>query len=356
MAVGQRPDTFLPPKLSSRIFHNPIRDPTLAGPRLPLVTAGILIGLLLPAVQKVREAAARTKCQNNLKQLGLAIHNYEGAFKKLPSPGEGVIPNTATKDYDTHSFFTYVLPYIEQDATYKMFDLTKVYNDGAAPNNQIAAKTQIQIFQCPSAAGVEPDPKGYGQTAYMPISYCDIDPVTGLRNTNLKSPAGLRISKYGGSRIDDIKDGTSNTLAIGEDSPYRNNETVFPFQLSTAVDPGNVDVNPSGKRAINRWADPETGNGVSGPPQGDPNSPYFQNTPGPYVNQNATPVGGSSATCPWSVNNCGPNDELASSHPGGVIVVFMDGHVGFLRDTIDGATLRYLCLPDDGQAIDSTKY
>src|SRR5256885_15455266 len=128
----------------------------------------ILIGLLLPAVQKVREAAARTKCQNNLKQLGLAIHNYEGAYKKLPSPGEGVIPNTATKDYDTHSFFTYVLPYVEQDAAYRLIDLTKVYNDGTAPNNQVAAKTQIVLFQYPRSAGVEPDPMGFGQKAYIP--------------------------------------------------------------------------------------------------------------------------------------------------------------------------------------------
>src|SRR5438874_1524986 len=78
----------------------------------------ILIGLLLPAVQKVRETAARTQCVNNLKQLGLAIHNYEGVFKKLPSPGEGINPNTNTKDYDVHSFFTYILPYVEQQAAF----------------------------------------------------------------------------------------------------------------------------------------------------------------------------------------------------------------------------------------------
>src|SRR6187200_274973 len=80
----------------------------------------ILIGLLLPAVQKVREASMRTKCQNNLKQLGLGIHNYESSNKRLPSPGEGVIPNSATKDYDTHSFFTYILPFIEQDSVYRL--------------------------------------------------------------------------------------------------------------------------------------------------------------------------------------------------------------------------------------------
>jgi prepilin-type N-terminal cleavage/methylation domain-containing protein len=161
----------------------------------------ILIGLLLPAVQKVREAAARTQCQNNLKQLGLAILNYESTYFKLPSPGEGINPSTLAKNYDTHSFFTYILPYIEQQNAYNLVDLTKVYNDGSAPNNQVAAKTHIKTFLCPGAAGVQDDPKGYGQTSYMPISYTDIDPVTGLRNTKLKVAGALRIFKYGANTM-----------------------------------------------------------------------------------------------------------------------------------------------------------
>lgn len=312
----------------------------------------ILIALLVPAVQKVREAAARTQCVNNLKQIGLAIHNYEGVHKKLPTPGEGIIPGTTgTKDYDVHSFFTSILPYVDQAPAYALIDLTRVYNDGSAPNNQVAAKTQVPTFLCPGAAGVFPDPKGYGQTSYMPISYTDIDPVTGLRGAK-KYAGALRLTKYGGSRIADCTDGTSNTIAVGEDSSYRNNETLFPFQMSGAVDPGTVDVNPSGKRAINRWAEPETGNGVSGPPTGDPNSPLFLNRPGSYVNNNMLPVGGP-ATCPWSTNNCGPNDEMFSSHSGGgVNVLFLDGRVTFLRDNVDARTIRYLCQPDDGQTVD----
>jgi prepilin-type N-terminal cleavage/methylation domain-containing protein/prepilin-type processing-associated H-X9-DG protein len=310
----------------------------------------ILIGLLLPAVQKVREAAARMSCSNNLKQLGLAIHNYESANGYLPSPGEGLMPGTPTKDYDTHSFFTYILPYMEQDTVYRLIDLTRVYNDSAAPNNQVAAKAQIKPFLCPSGAGVQPDPRGYGQTSYMPISYTDIDPATGLRNVALKVPGAMTLVKYGPRRIMSVTDGTSNTLAIGEDSDFRNNETLFPFQLSAAIDPGNVDVNPSGRRAINRWADPENGNGVSGPPTGDPSSPLFLSKPGPYINQWKTPVGGGTS-CPWSTNNCGPNDELSSSHTGGVNCVFLDGHVQFVRDSIDGRTMRFLCDPVDGQPL-----
>jgi len=309
----------------------------------------ILIGLLLPAVQKVREAAARMSCSNNLKQLGLAIHNYASANQdKLPSPGEGLVPGTSTKDYDVHSFFTYILPYMEQTSVYQLIDLNKVYNDGSAPNNQVAAKAQPPSFLCPGAGGVQADPKGYGQTSYMPIAYTDIDPTTGFRNPAMRVPGGMRLLKYKANTILGVTDGTSNTLAIGEDSDFRNNETVFPFQASSAVDPGTVDVNPSGRRAINRWADPETGNGVSGPPTGDPASPLFLSKAGPYINQWKTPSGGGSS-CPWSTNNCGPNDELSSSHTGGVNVMFLDGHVQFLRDSIDGRTLRYLCDPVDGQ-------
>jgi prepilin-type N-terminal cleavage/methylation domain-containing protein len=103
----------------------------------------ILIGLLLPAVQKVREAANRMSCQNNLKQIGLAIHNYHDAYMKFPSSGEGINPTTLKRDFDLQSTWTYVLPFIEQDNAYRLFDLNFAYNDNRAPNNQVAAKTTI---------------------------------------------------------------------------------------------------------------------------------------------------------------------------------------------------------------------
>lgn len=329
----------------------PRRAFTLIELLVVIAIIAILIGMLLPAVQKVREAAARSACQNNLKQLGLAIHNYESTYGKLPSPGEGINPQTLAKDYDTWSFFAYTLPYVEQQAVYDLIDFKKVYNDGSAPNNQVAAKAQPKVFLCPGAGGVQPDPRGYGQTSYMPIAYTDVDPATGFRNPALKVAGGLRIAKYGLNTILAVSDGTSNTMAVGEDADYRNNEALFPFQTSTAVDPGTVDINPSGKRAINRWADPESANGISGPPTGDPTSPLYAGRAGPYVNQYKTPIGGGTA-CPWGTNNCGPNDELSSSHPGGVGVVYLDGHVGFIRDTVDGKTLRALVTPTGGEVFD----
>jgi prepilin-type N-terminal cleavage/methylation domain-containing protein/prepilin-type processing-associated H-X9-DG protein len=377
----------------------------------------ILIGLLVPAVQKVRQAATRASCANNLKQLGLAVLNYESAYKKLPTSGEGWVPASAvkwTKYYDTYSFFTQILPYVEQKAAYDKMDLFYLYNDVGTPvpgSNIVSALTQVPVFLCPGAEGVSPDPLGFGQTGYMPIAYCDIDPFTGLRGAAgaidplvpgrlLKRPGALQVqgnqrnaygcygfdgngtpvfTKFGGggNTLANIIDGTSNTVMIGEDSSYRNHETLFPFQASPTGDPavalggtdgkgtGNI-VNGSGKRAINRWADPETGNGVSGPPSGDPGITYpsgisyFTGIPGPYVNQNATPLGGGapgagpkgSAGCTWAMNNCGPNDELFSSHDGGVNVVFVDGHVAFLRNTVTYPVIRFLMLPDDAQTFD----
>src|SRR5437870_544708 len=222
----------------------------------------ILIGLLVPAVQKVREAANRTTCSNNLKQLGLAVLNYESAFKKLPTPGEGIDPlNVTKKVYDMHSFFTYMLPYVEQDGAYRMMNLSYPYNDLAnAPDNKIAAQTQVATYLCPSAEGSESDPGGYGQTSYFPISYTDIDPVTGLRNKPGRVAGALRVfiswqtngvqfkTNYG--TLQKVIDGTSNTIIVGENSSWRNHESLFPFQTSTAIDPtaattkGTVDGTP----------------------------------------------------------------------------------------------------------------
>src|SRR5438105_770225 len=109
----------------------------------------ILIGLLLPAVQKVREAAARAKCSNNLKQLGVALHAYHSNWKAFPpaqwTPKNGV----------NHCWMALILPYIEQDNVYKMIDFTVTWNnaknDSATVSPTIPNQKQIALFLCPSA-------------------------------------------------------------------------------------------------------------------------------------------------------------------------------------------------------------
>ena len=147
----------------------------------------VLIGLLLPAVQKVREAANRMQCTNNLKQIGLAIHNFASTYNtQLPSGGEGTdfanFP-TGPSQFDNFSFFTVILPYIEQQNIYNLMDPFVYYE--STPNNIAAAQSVIKIFLCPSNAlrpSTGKDNEGFGYTDYGPTVYTDIDPVTGLRN------------------------------------------------------------------------------------------------------------------------------------------------------------------------------
>src|SRR5215213_4035255 len=114
----------------------------------------ILIGLLLPAVQKVREAAARTRCSNNLKQIGLAVHNYHSANGKFPRGGEHVVTSGGTT-YKTQCYQspqTMILPYMEQDSVYRSFNLKLQHNEGAnltAAANGQAGGALIPSYVCP---------------------------------------------------------------------------------------------------------------------------------------------------------------------------------------------------------------
>ena len=308
----------------------------------------ILIGLLLPAVQKVREAAARMSCSNNLKQLGLAVMNYESAYQALPTGGEGTNFNTSPpgtqfdnqsggyngggiKNY--HSLHTYLLPYIEQGNIFQQIDQFQYYNVASAskPGHQAAFQNVVKTFICPSYPGNQKDSAGYGYAHYGATIYTDIDPSTGIRNKATRKEGALRA---GGSKLSSITDGTSQTILIAEDAGRT--ETF----VSAYADPAGDGSYGNSNRKFWRWAEQDNGFGVSGDPLGT----------GKAINNNSTPFGGPSS-CLWPSNNCGPNDEIFSFHTGGALVVFADGHVQFVRDSIAPAQVRYMVTAADGDIV-----
>lgn len=338
----------------------------------------ILIGLLLPAVQKIREAANRMSCSNNLKQIGLAVHNYESNYGVLPHSGQCDSTGGAGTVYMTQSTPTLLLPFIEQDNVFRMMDssltyaqmaaagynmavlhpksMGAVYNDPNFPNTVAAAKTQIKTFVCPSTP-VAPSvrsPDGYGCWDYMFIAVTDIEdgsagavdpvgtrPTTSSRRIQMTVPG---MCSCDGGTIATVADGASNTILCIEDAGRSHPQVGLFGTSSTRPSPITTDPQapPGNLRRMYAWADPDAGtNGVSGP----------SNSTGSRVasvNNKKTPNGGPS-DCPWSTNNCGPNDEPFSFHTGGVNCLMGDGSVRFVRDSIDALTLKWMSGANDGR-------
>jgi prepilin-type N-terminal cleavage/methylation domain-containing protein len=301
---------------------------------------GILIALLLPAIQAAREAARRSQCLNNMRQMGIGLHNHLSAQGKLPSGGEGTDWTTNATAFDTNSTFTQLLPYLEEVAIADMYDYKFPYNHIDRPDNQRATKTEVETFRCPSNPMRELDPAGYGGVDYMPTVYTDIHPETGLRHASTPTARNSRADgalALVAANISKITDGTSHTIAIAEDVG-RNHESIDPNTTSKYPDIAAVAPaakTPSGNRAINRWAEPDNGNGVSGPPNSTAGAQKN------VINNNKSPHMGP-ADCPWKTNNCGPNDEIFSFHAGGAVAVFADGSSHFLEENIEPIVVRAL--------------
>ncbi len=180
----------------------------------------ILIGLLLPAVQKVREAAARTKCQNNLKQLGLALHNHEGTAGRFPALYPGTAPGSTAFNYKyTWSVLAQLNPHLEQTAIYNSMDLTQPMYDAAntvTAANRPAVGQKVPIFLCPSDRGVAVS-SAYGVTDMGPSNYV-ASHGSGLSGGGYGSPVAADgvFPAVTGVRVTGIADGTSNTAAMSE--------------------------------------------------------------------------------------------------------------------------------------------
>ncbi len=168
---------------------------------------GILVGLLLPAVQHAREAARRISCSNNLHQIGMALHNYESAFGRFP---------VGSTESNFVSGFASILPYLEEGNTYRQYDFTLYYTH---PVNVAVSQQKIATYLCPSMTIPRRAPEPLGAEVGGPSSYLLNEGTSGYMNYN-DGVFGLNWPSFGYHNVNlgfrDIVDGTSSTLAVGE--------------------------------------------------------------------------------------------------------------------------------------------
>jgi prepilin-type N-terminal cleavage/methylation domain-containing protein/prepilin-type processing-associated H-X9-DG protein len=346
-------DFFFPPEdLTMR------RRPAFTLIELLVVIAiiAVLIGLLVPAVQKVRAAAARLKCQNNLKQLGLAMHNYEGTVGSLPPLYPGTAPGSTAFNYKyTWSVFAQLNPYLEQTSIYNSMDLTQPMYDAnnlITAQNQFAVVQKVSLFLCPADRGV-PVSSAYGVTNMGPTNYV-VCHGSGLSGGGYGSPiAGDGVfPAVTGVRITDISDGTSNTAAMSESilgdgaeiSPTQPGDEKVAYKYlgytGTLPSDANCGGSPPLWNGYNRrgfmWASGEA-RCVSYNHYYTPNSKSYDciaNDPTmTYIS-----VGYRAAR---------------SKHSGGVNVLLSDGSVRFVQDGISIQTWRSLSTRSGGEVLGS---
>jgi prepilin-type N-terminal cleavage/methylation domain-containing protein/prepilin-type processing-associated H-X9-DG protein len=357
----------------------------------------VLIGLLLPAVQKIREAANRMSCSNNLKQLGLALHNFHDTRGFFPSAGcadgRPLSGGPWTEAGEGTNWAPYIMPYIEQDNIFNRLTfrgdsgwtntVPNLPTSSALNNVTLSAGVTLKVFRCPS------DPKPpmirndsnvkdasgnesilVTRNSYVAIAGAvDRLDAAGLfresRNTDTSSWSfdfgvtawgGIIVPDWNAVRIASVTDGLSNTMAISEQSDQLIgifNGRIVSDQFSVTSTGGGLyrghqgsgrdgqgNVGPAGRFIDSRGQTFTTiryainQNGKNG-------------TPWPCQVAHVGVCGGGSGT--W--NSEGANVPLVSAHPGGVNALFGDGSVHFVKDSIDLLTLARLATRDDGGVI-----
>lgn len=310
---------------------------------------GVLVGLLLPAVQSAREAARRMQCSNNMKQIGLAIHNYVDSFKRLPASSRGYggcVGNVVNGEIKNANGLVSLLPYMEMQNLYEQFNHSEAYSinpgdpqratgtvvgDPATNGNAALASTIVETFICPSdnnpaigrLSGIH-----YGPAPGVVGAATNYDFIVsaGSEFSTCNSYAtlnGLTKRMFGGdvnTRLAEVLDGLSNTFMLGETTKYHVNGAAFAWAyrgwVMTGIDPHYT----ATEGGINVWHQPWV-------------HPTWQNPP-------FQPVRGRARS--WWVS-------AASLHPGGCHFVMGDGSVQFVSETLEMQLLQRLSAMADGQ-------
>jgi prepilin-type N-terminal cleavage/methylation domain-containing protein/prepilin-type processing-associated H-X9-DG protein len=300
----------------------------------------ILIALLVPAVQKVREAASRTQCINNLKQMGLAAHNFESTFKRLPA-GEG--QRSTDGGSSRPSLATVILAYLEQANRFNQFNFNF---DVTSATNRQATWQDVPVFLCPSEASTVTFPNGtgtagrlnyFGSIGAVADSRLIADPKAGIFVGNYSNVAAGTAPT--GITIVSISDGSSNTAmfaeikrATGYPSTLDANTNVNVGATSIAAAPGLYD-----GRAVTGCAGGTVTSlinytGLQYYRGGINHNSFYTHTLPPNWNKINTTA---------QKYNCGDTSfrrahiAASSNHPGGVNVCMADGTVRFFTDSVD---------------------
>jgi prepilin-type N-terminal cleavage/methylation domain-containing protein/prepilin-type processing-associated H-X9-DG protein len=352
--------------LKTAVSHR-LRAFTLVELMVVIAIIGILLSLLLPAIQNAREAARRTQCRNDMRQLSLAVTNYENQNKRYPPAGltGAKITNLYQGPFNLRgdpmmSWIVLVLPFMEEVSLYRQFDRTRSVLDQASEPQA----TPIKSLLCPSddAAGrfysdaTLTNGKRFAKGNYAAFvspthtTWCDWWP-GGLSGTHRYS-------------LRDILDGTSNTLLLSEVRTRENEQDqrgawALPWTGSSLL---AFDMHDAGLTVFHTSDIPSSGLpyrawslsfGETQPPNNlGPNSDMLYLCPDPVGEQlDGMPCAAYGTPFSNSYLSAAPR----SRHPGGVNVVFLDGHIGFLPDTIDELTMAYLISNNDGQTVDISK-
>ncbi len=331
----------------------PRRAFTLIELLVVIAIIAILIGLLLPAVQKVRGAAARIKCGNNLKQIGLAMHGYMDVNNGLP-PNAIYTPNGSTvTTTSAWSAQARVLPYIEQENLFRGIDLSVSYNAQVGVSSK-----RVATFVCPA----EVNDRGYGTDPTYGNKHWVINYGVNLgtwgvltnKATGMRGSDGA-FSPSRGFRPADFSDGLSNTVALAEVKAYTprvvgaSNATVYATPPAFPVVPGDIAALPlaafdPAKVTHVEWVDGKVHEtGVT--------AAFTPNTNVKFTSGGTTyDVDYVSAT-ESSVGDTYAAVTARSYHGGGVNVVLMDGSVRFVTDAIPPATWRALATRAGGEVV-----
>jgi prepilin-type N-terminal cleavage/methylation domain-containing protein/prepilin-type processing-associated H-X9-DG protein len=271
-----------------------------------IAVIGILIALLLPAVQRVREAASRATCTNNFKQIGLALYNYHDSFNAFP-PGRLDVTSSIH-----HSWEIRIFPYLEQDNLYKEYHFEVTWDNRS--NDSGILQNRVKTFLCPSAPADHVAANGRGPTDYPAINNIShpnpyIHPLP-TADTTFVGVLGSNVYR----RIAEITDGTSNTLMVAEDAGRNQLWQMGRGGVYSSLNDGSWG-NPDGNIVLKGF-DPATGM-----------------TPGPCA------------------INCTNVQQVYSFHPGGANALAADGSVHFLKETMDINTLAHLITRAGGEII-----